>query len=144
MSDMSSLSHEYASTTDFSHHVNRAVLLLKKRYLGESRGSLDSDQLAEASSLIIGMVRQLLARLGAASSEHESPDSGLSIPEDVLIRLEEKQSGNLDYFRDDLAGLEKSLASGSVLGNTELALLDSICEVADASASATLRKLWRR
>ncbi len=33
MSDMSSLSHEYASSADFSRDINDAVLTLKKRFV---------------------------------------------------------------------------------------------------------------
>lgn len=141
MSDMSSLSHEYASTTDFSHHVNQAVLLLKKKFLGSTEG-LDAQQFAEALELVAGIVHRLLRRLGA--DVEGEPDSSAVIPEDVLIRLEDKQRGSLEYFMDDLTKLYDSLTSGSELSPEEIELLDSICEVADASASATFRKLWRR
>ena len=66
------------------------------------------------------------------------------MPEDVVLRIEERQRGNLDYFTQDLAELEQTIASAAPLGTEELTLLDSICEAADASASATFRKLWRR
>ncbi|QDU05722.1 hypothetical protein V6x_54630 [Gimesia chilikensis] len=142
MSDMSSLSHEYASTTDFSHHVNQAVLTLKKQYLGGGKG-VDANDFADASRLVHGMVRRLLQRLGALVEPSQS--QGLtSIPEDVLTRLEEKQSGNMEYFLEDLVKLEESLSESSDLCASEINLLDTICEVADASASATFRKLWRR
>ena len=67
-----------------------------------------------------------------------------AIPEDVLARLEEKQRGNMEYFLDDLAKLEESLSKRSELRSSDIELLDTVCEVADASASATFRKLWRR
>lgn len=144
MSDMSSLSHEYASTTDFSHHVNQAVLLLKKRYHGSEFDRLDAEELANAASLIQRIVVRLLQRLGAHDGDDQTGDGSPVIPEDILIRLEEKQCGNLEYLIDDLTQLRKSLAHGSDLNAVELELLDSICEVADASASATFRKLGRR
>jgi hypothetical protein len=143
MSDMSSLSHEYASTTDFSHHVNQAVLLLKKKHLGGG-DHYDVDKLAEASTLVAGIVLRLLRRLGAKPTDTSDTESTQKLPEDVLIRLEEKQGGNLEYFVEDLLKLQQSLANGSDLNSEEVQLLDSICEVADASASATFRKLWRR
>ena len=142
MSDMSSLSHNYASTTDFSHHLNKAVLLLKKKYLGSGKGIADSD-FAEACALVAGMVRRLLERMGASVGRSDSLEM-VVIPEDVLTRMEEKQRGNLEYFMDDLAKLNETLSRGDDLTAQEIELLDSICEVADASASATFRKLWRR
>ena len=141
MSDMSSLSHEYASTTDFSHHVNQAVLLLKKRYIG--RSDVDPEELAKASQLVSGIVRRLLVRMGREVAEPKAANA-VVIPEDVLIRLEEKERGNLEYFMDDLSKLNESISGDSGLTPAEIELLDSICEVADASASATFRKLWRR
>lgn len=142
MSDMSSLSHEYASTTDFSHHVNQAVLILKKQHLGGGK-SVDAKDYADAAQLIHGMVRRLLQRLGAAL-EPSLPQDLVAIPEDVLTRLEEKQRGTMEYFLDDLAKLEESLSRKSELRASDIELLDTVCEVADASASATFRKLWRR
>lgn len=142
MSDMSNLSHEYALTTDFSHHVNQAVLLLKKRYLGGSEG-IDAKRFAKASKLVGEVVCRLLRRMGAAVEQDEI-EGPVLIPEDVLIRLQEKYRGNLAYFMDDLTKLNKLLKGGSNLSPADLELLDSICDVADASASATFRKLWRR
>ena len=142
MSDMSSLSHNYASTTDFSHHVNQAVLTLKKQYLGGGKG-VEADDFANASRLVHGMVRSLLQRLGGAVQPPRSEDL-ISIPEDVLTRLEEKQRGNMEYFLEDLTRLDESLSQASDLHASDIELLDTVCEVADASASATFRKLWRR
>ena len=144
MSDMSSLSHEYASTTDFSHLVNQAVLLVKKRYHGSKSDRLNAEDLAKAASLIEGIVVRLLRRLGAIDDDDQAGADLPELPEDILIRLERQHRGNLEYFIDDLTQLRESLARGSDLNAVELELLDSICEVADASASATFRKLWRR
>jgi len=142
MSDMSSLSHNYASTTDFSHHVNQAVLTLKKQYLGGGKG-VDAEDFANASRLVHGMVRSLLQRLGVAVQPSQLEDL-VSIPEDVLTRLEEKQRGNMEYFLEDLTKLEGALSQSGDLRASDIELLDTVCEVADASASATFRKLWRR
>lgn len=142
MSDMSSLSHNYASTTDFSHHVNQAVLILKKRHLGSGKGISEKES-AEAWALVASMVRHLLQRMGVDVQKGGS-QVAVMIPEDVLSRLEEKQRGNLEYFVEDLVKLDETLTRGDELNAAEIELLDSICEVADASASATFRKLWRR
>lgn len=141
MSDMSSLSHEYASTTDFSRQINQAVLLLKKRYLRGEPAVQRSEELKAARRLVQQTVRALLHRLG---SEPTAGADEESLPEDVVLRIEERQRGNLDYFTQDLANLAQRFANDAPLGTDELALLDSICEAADASASATFRKLWRR
>lgn len=138
MSDMSSLSHEYASTTDFSRHVNDAVLLLKKQALGATEVS--GGNLNSANDLIRGIVIALLVEL----FDEELELGDVTVPEDVLQRIEERHQGNMDYFRDDLASLVQGLDGEQQLSVQQLELLDSICEAADASASATFRKLWRR
>jgi hypothetical protein len=141
MSDMSSLSHEYASTTDFSRQINHAVLLLKKRYMRGEPAGQRLEELENARRLAQQTVRALLHRLGG------EPTAGVdeeSLPEDVVLRIEEQQRGNLDYFTQDLAELDRKFADDAPLRSEELELLDSICEAADASASATFRKLWRR
>lgn len=141
MSDMSSLSHEYASTTDFSRQINHAVLLLKKRYLRAQSAGPGAEELENARRLAQQAVCALLHRLGGKPSASIDEES---LPEDVVLRIEERQRGNLDYFTQDLAQLDQKFAGGGPLGAEELELLDSICEAADASASATFRKLWRR
>lgn len=141
MSDMSSLSHEYASTTDFSRQINRAVLLLKKRYLQGEPEVPRLDDLKNARHLAQQTVRALLHRL---ASEPISDLDEESLPEDVVLRIEERQRGNLNYFTQDLAELDQRFANDEALSADDLELLDAICEDADASASATFRKLWRR
>ncbi len=138
MSDLSGLSHEYASTTGFSREINDAVLLLKKRHLRDATG-IDDQHLAAASQLVRETLQTLLCRL-----RDEPKSSGIEIPEDVFVRVEVKHRGSLDYFIEDLERVQEAFVRGSTLGTNELELLDSVCEAADASASATFRKLWRR
>jgi hypothetical protein len=140
MSDMSSLSHEYAATTDFSRQINDAVLILKKWYL-KGTDQVDEQKLRSAREVLAETMRSLRRGLSDAPPV---PHTRVIIPEDVLERIEEKYSHNLDYFRQDLTELEQALDSASALSVEQLELLDSICEAADASASETFRKLWRR
>ena len=142
MSDMSSLSHEYASVTDFARQINDALLLVKKHVLGGSLPFDDgAEKLRDAKELLHQTVRTLLQRL---KGERGGNESVVPVPEDVLVRIESRNAGNLDYFRQDLAELEQVLRGDGTLSEANIELLDSICEAADASASATFRKLWRR
>lgn len=142
MSDMSSLSHEHASSADFSRQINDAVLLLKRRHLGTGAMSIKEQQLSEASSFLRRTVQTLLDRLAGGVGQRAA--SGEPIPEDVLARIEAQHRGESEYFRQDLSRVEGALSSRAGLNREDLDLLDSICEAADASASATFRKLWRR
>jgi hypothetical protein len=140
MSELSSLSHEYASTADFSRAINDDVLFLKKRFLHGAVG-VDEGQIAKASERLGQVLAGLLHRLG----EHEIiATSNVIIPEDVVVRLESEHCGDRAFFISDLTRLVRELCAHAPLQQGELQLLDSICEAADASASATFRKLWRR
>jgi hypothetical protein len=142
MSDMSSLSHEHASSADFSRQINDAVLLLKRRYLGTGAPNIEEQKLREATDFLRRTLQTLLGRL-ASDVSRRSPD-GEPIPEDVLSRIESQHRGVAEYFHQDLTRVEGALTSRASLDRGDLELLDSICKAADASASATFRKLWRR
>jgi hypothetical protein len=142
MSDMSSLSHEHASSAVFSRQINDAVLLLKRRYLGTGTSSIDEHKLSEASEFLRRTLLTLLERL--ADDVSRRTEGAEPIPEDVLARIEDQHRGEAEYFRQDLTRVEGALSSRVILDRGDLDLLDSICKAADASASATFRKLWRR
>ena len=142
MSDMSSLSHEYASVADFSRALNEAVLLLKKRFAHAERYS-KTDELRSAIHRLREILRTLLRRLADAGTT--GGDQGdVAIPEDVLARIVEEHRGELAYFREDIGRLVAVLTENARLERKDFDPLDAICEAADASASATFRKLWRR
>jgi len=143
MSDMSSLSHEYASAADFSRHMNEAVLLLKKRFLVRSDlTGVPEESLENAVELLKAAARTVLHRLG---EELDSSAGGeMPIPEDVLVRIESRFRADSRYVEEDLNRVLGLLGSNAALSTDDLDLLDAICEAADASASATFRKPWRR
>lgn len=142
MSDMSSLSHEYASAADFSRALNEAVLLLKKRFAHAERDA-ETDELRSAIHRLREILSNLLRRL-ADPSETGGEQDDVAIPEDVLARIVEEHQGELAYFREDIGRLVATLIENACLERKDFDVLDAICEAADASASATFRKLWRR
>jgi hypothetical protein len=142
MSDMSSLSHEYASAADFSRALNEAVLLLKKRFAHAERDA-ETDALRHAVHRLREILSNLLRRL-ADAGEARDEQGEVVIPEDVLARIVEEHRGELAYFREDIERLVAVLAENARLERKDFDVLDAICEAADASASATFRKLWRR
>ncbi len=138
MSDLSSLSHEYASSADFSRDLNKTVLLLKKRFV---RGG-DRVEHHEAIARLRGTLSNILRRLG--DTEAVAQENEIGVPEDVLSRLEGEHRNDMSYFHDDLRRVLTALSTDAPLVREDLDLLDTLCEAADASASATFRKLWRR
>ena len=142
MSDMSSLSHEYASAADFSRALNEAALLLKKRFAHADRDA-ETDAHRSAVHRLRAILSNLLRRL-ADADEAGDEQGETAIPEDVLARIVEEHRGELAYFREDIGRLVAALTENARLVRKDFDVLDAICEAADASASATFRKLWRR
>jgi hypothetical protein len=140
MSEMSSLSHEYASTSDFSRELNDAVLVLKRASIRPPAGA-GKAEVEKAVRRVREILANLLVRFGEATGKASDE---FIIPEDVVARIESNHSGEQAYFVADVKRLASGLAPERPIDKSDLKLLDSICTAADASASATFRKLWRR
>jgi hypothetical protein len=139
MSDMTNLSNDYSASADFAKEFNRAVLLLKQKHLEPGRvNELD------VSNARTGLSRALAGLLAQLPPEGEASDEGLLIPLDVLERLQERTQGKMEWFKDDLRSLKKALDEDSDLEDKDFTVLDDICDAADATASASFRRLWRR
>jgi hypothetical protein len=144
MSDMSNLSNEYAASADFAAEVNAAVLALKRAW---SRGEGDaSGQVTEKPQIRerLAVVLLALARKLLPSDADEDAEAPLLIPEDVVARLEAKHRAQLAWFLDDLRQTATALQDERPLESQQLEALDEVCDAADATASASFRRLWRR
>ena len=139
MSEMSSLSHEYVSSSEFSRSLNAAVLLVK-RHFARGQPRTEDAGLQGALERLRGTLSALLQRL----DESADRQADVSIPEDVFERVAEGHRGSLPHFQEDLRHVLAVLERGEAIQLSELEFLDALCGAADASASATFRKLWRR
>ncbi len=142
MSDMTSLSHEYAAAANFAQEVNSALVTIKKEQLGIGNpASLNTDLIQQKRKALAAVIEELLHRLIASAKGNHSK---IVVPEDVLSRLEAKYQSQMPYFVDDLRAVSEALAKGLPLEDRQIASLDEICDAADASASATFRRFRRR
>jgi hypothetical protein len=144
MSDMTSLSNEYAASADFATEVNSAVLALKRAW---SRGE-DAIPAQAGEELRLrgrlGIVLLALVRQLSAEERTEEAEAPVLIPEDVIERLEAKHRTRLNWYLEDLRQTAVALQSGAALEEPQLERLDEVCDAADATASASFRRLWRR
>lgn len=144
MSDMSNLSNEYAASADFATEVNAAVLALKRAWSrGEETASGWSPEEAQFRKRL-ATVLLALARVLSPAEAAEDAEAPLVIPEDMLSRLEAKHRARLAWFLDDLRQTAAALRGESPLEAPQLETLDEVCDAADATASASFRRLWRR
>ena len=65
------------------------------------------------------------------------------MPADVVDRLRKRLKGEMDENIAELRQTVDKLAGGTALGESAFNALDSVCEAADATASAAFRRLRR-
>jgi hypothetical protein len=143
MSDTTSLSSNYSATAAFAKDFNGAVLALKRRYLAqESIPVLGAEEEAEARRKLAEHLRSVVYHL--LPDEAGAVVLTERIPDGIISRLEEKHTNKMAWFVSDLKKVEDSLRGATALGQDEFVALDEVCDAADATASASFRRLWRR
>lgn len=148
MSDMTSLSHQYATNASFAEHINAWVLAIKKASLGVAAEALPPRaELDEARVRLVELLNSAVSRLDTASSGHTIADEAESdggCPEEVLERVQERHKSNLSWFLQDLKETTSALSQKAALESRLLVVLDEFSDAADGLASESFRRLWRR
>lgn len=141
MSDLTALSQEYAESACFAEEVNADLLEVKRMLMGPSG---DSEQGRASRRRLARAVRSVVAALHSAAAREEASDDLDYVPPEVLERIEQRHRPRLAYFIDDLRAATDALDGDESIAPEVLALCDELCEVADATASASFRRLRRR
>jgi len=128
MSDISALSSDYEANSQFAETLNTAVLSLKK-FLRGGPGQSHTDALA-------GIVAAIRTQLTSATLER-------SVPSEVVERLSTEHKSDFNYLIEDLEAAETALRGKAPIDHRVIVVLDTICDAADASASAMFRRLRR-
>lgn len=143
MSDATSLSSDYSFTAEFAKEFSGAVLLLKRIYLAPSTVPAPAlEEEAEARKKLGQHLRSVILQL--APDEGETSVQTDRVPDGVITRLAEKNRDKMGWFIEDVRQAEASLRGATLLGREEFTVLDEVCDAADATASASFRRLWRR
>jgi hypothetical protein len=142
MSDLSIIAHDYALNAEFARKFNEAVLNLKRRYLLKR---VVAGEAEAAVKRFRDELRVLLDSLVLALEDEGKPWSAdqAQIPADVVDALHKRLKGELPETITDLRRVAGDLAKGTALDETAFAVLDRVCEAADATASAAFRRLRR-
>lgn len=141
---MTSLSSNYSATATFAKDFNGAVLVLKRLHLAQ--GLIPSpavDDEAQARIRLAAYLQGIVAQL-APNSPEASEAPAERIPEAIIVRLAEKNQSKMTWLIRDLREVRRTLESGTSLSEQDFAALDEVCDAADATASASFRRLWRR
>jgi hypothetical protein len=133
----------HCPTAAFAKEFNGAVLVLKRRYLvQESVPAAEADEVAEARKKVAEHLRGVIFQL--VPDEHRAAPPPECIPDGIISRLAEKHQDKMAWFVSDLRQAERSLIEAKALSQNDFAALDEVCDAADATASASFRRLWRR
>lgn len=146
MSELSTLSHEYATSASFAEEINAAVLTLKKALIqAPGVAGPSGKDLQAARTKIADVLEALLAELAPTQRKRVSEQNLLSsVPEEVVEYVQKKYQSQLQYFIEDLRRGADTLRSDGPLDQKILGIIDSICDLADTIASVAFRRLWRR
>jgi hypothetical protein len=142
MSDTTSLSSNYSASAAFATHFNQAVLVLKRWHLVANavpRPAVGEE--AAARQTLAEHVRGLIAELAPGGAPRVLAER---TPDGVISRLAEKHRDKLSWFLSDLRQIEQCLTGTGALDEHAFEALDEVCDAADATASASFRRLWRR
>jgi hypothetical protein len=144
MSDTTALSYEYTNNATFAEKLNEWLLTLKKGFLEIPEGAArpDPEALREACGQLSCVLAALIARLD--TSQPTAPETGLTFPEEFFQRLEAKRGGQGNWFLQDLKDAKATLDAGKEPEGAAWEILEEIGDAADATASASFRRLWRR
>lgn len=145
MSDLSSLSHDYAASASFAEEINESLLKLKK-VLAKTPGSrfVRPEEVQEARENLRRILSSLLQEI--SKPERNQADEGFKIkliPEEFIDGIHDKHKGRFSYFVEDLSEALNALDTNRITNQT-INILDDICDIADSTASVTFRRLWRR
>ena len=142
MSELSIIAHDYSLNAEFAKRFNEAVLNLKRRYLlgRTSKGGAD-DAIEKSREDIRRLVESLVAALDDAERSWTADQA--QIPGDVLEALRRRLKGELPETTAELRRVAADLARGVALDEAAFTALDRVCEAADATASAAIRRLRR-
>jgi hypothetical protein len=135
MSDLTSLSGEYAENAEFVRRFNGALLAVRKEQMRPQTAASGSNH----AKALARLVKEL-----AYTLEHPTSDLPDAVPRDVIERLKERHRSDLSWFIRDLRDVVADLTNGTQLQPKQIARLEDVCEAADAAATAVFRRLWRR
>lgn len=145
MSETGIISQEYQNAADLFRDINRAVVVLKKRHFKLSGASQITEQeLLEARQLLVGVLRQLVAKLGMENSSEAGENEPTQIPPLFLKRLYQRNQGTISWYVEDLEELRRVLDEDTPLTEEMIKRLDELCGQLDAETTSIYRKLWRK
>ncbi len=146
MSDLSTLSHEYATNALFADEINTLILKLKKNFLKTAGlAAVSNNEIQEAQKRLKDVLEEILSELKPKIYQPDiaKKEIGL-VPTEVIERILYQYRNTLDYFIEDVKDIIERLKFNKQIDSKGFELLDSLCDAADSITSTSFRRLWRR
>lgn len=146
MSDLSTLSHEYAANALFADEVNNLILMLKKFFFKtKGKGIISTEEMAKTREKLIEFLEGILVELNPKSLDQDAIKNRKGvIPLEVIERIQEQYRNKLDCFVEDIKNLIDRLKYNKQIDPSGFDLLDKMCDAADNITSTSFRRFWRR
>ena len=146
MSDISVLSHEYRTTSEFAQKLSQALILLKKYYLSlPGSEKITQEQLEKNCESVSEILSTLIAQMSPPMQRKVSAEDKVIVPGALVAKLRQERKGDLAYFLEDLENIALRLKDPTVsLTEGDLRILDSIASAADEQTSRVFRRLMRK
>ena len=146
MSNLSTLSHEYAANASFADEINTLILKLKKYYF-KTKGmeNIHRREIEKTQQKIAEFLEGILAELKPETLKSEIVKKRVGlVPAEIIERIKHLYRNTMDYYVEDVKELINVLNSNKQIDTKEFELLDSLCDAADSITSTSFRRLWRR
>lgn len=136
---MTSLSSSYQETATFAKEFNGAVLVLKRQQLVPALPRPTDEEESRARQRLSAYLQSILAQL-----HKDEGQAAEWVPDAIIARLTEKNQSKMAWLIQDLRKARRTLEEGGAPSEQDFTALDEVCDAADATASASFRRLWRR
>lgn len=145
MSETGIISQEYENTAELFRAINESVIVLKKKHFNlTGAAQVTTEDISEARKLLTDLLRQLIEELEHEPSALVTEDTSLQVPPFFIKRLQERHSGEMQWYLKDLRELLQALEEERPLTGDLITYLDELCGQLDAETTAIHRRLWRK
>lgn len=145
MSETGIISQEYQNSADLFRDINQSVIALKKRHFNLAGATrITGEEMSGAKRMLVAVLRRLIERLEPQSSARDADDGSVQIPPFFLKRLQERHSGEIQWYVEDLREVAQAIEEERPLTDDLIARLDELCGQLDAETTAIHRRLWRK
>ncbi len=145
MSDISLLSHEYNTTSEFSQKLNNALIKLKKHVLSlPGSEQITREEVEESRKSISQIILGIVIQINPERMPQGLDITELMVPGSLVSRIRQERRGDIAYFLEDLdRSSSKLMDFTQELSKEDLEIIDYVASVADEQTSKVFRRLMR-